>query len=292
VFSFGVMLYEMACGQRPFQGSNTSAILLQVVRKEPRPIEEINRAVPPLLAGLIRDCLEKDEEDRLQSMAEVESRLSTMVQTVMSADPSASSAPRAKRAWWQGPARRTWLAGGAIVALLAATLAFPSAREWAGMDVGVRVLRIVTIGFGERVPRGGLVTRGVRGNAFLQGSARSPRSEVIDAPADPGEDREQPDEGNQRKAATSVRAGKHRRLGGGRSGYRRGAGRCRRRERRRPFLPQRRLELLVAGSGRADVRGRGSIVGPLRTVLRGARSIAAAMVSSAPTHSPSSSWVK
>jgi len=62
VFSFGVMLYEMVGGQRPFQGSNTSAVLLQVVRKEPRPIEEVNHAVPALLASLIRDCLKKDEE--------------------------------------------------------------------------------------------------------------------------------------------------------------------------------------------------------------------------------------
>ena len=134
VFSFGVMLYEMVGGHRPFQGSNTSAILLQVVRKEPRPIEEVNRAVPPLLASLIRDCLKKDEEDRLPSMAEVENRLSAMVQTVMSADLPAAATATAEsgRSWRTVRPRNMWLAVGAVVALLAATLAFPFAREWAG----------------------------------------------------------------------------------------------------------------------------------------------------------------
>jgi serine/threonine protein kinase len=57
IFSFGVLLYEIACGRRPFQGKNSQAMLHQIAHKDPPSPAEVNPAAPPELAALIEKCL-------------------------------------------------------------------------------------------------------------------------------------------------------------------------------------------------------------------------------------------
>src|SRR5262249_25168698 len=71
VFSFGVMLYEMAAGQRPFGGNSRAAVIAAVLHEAPRPIAEARPGLPPELARLIMRCLNKDPERRAQSMADL-----------------------------------------------------------------------------------------------------------------------------------------------------------------------------------------------------------------------------
>ena len=61
IFSFGVMLYEMATGLMPFDAGSPTATLLAILQKEPAPIMEISAAFPPELARLIHQCLAKDK---------------------------------------------------------------------------------------------------------------------------------------------------------------------------------------------------------------------------------------
>ena len=134
IFSFGVILYEMACGQRPFQGADQPSILLQVVRKDPPPIEKINPSLPPGLVVLIRDCLKKDQEERPPSLAEVEQQLDILAQpasrvvfeqTSIAAEPlptAPAMQTRMKLPTW------AWIGVGTIV--MAGAFAAPRAREW------------------------------------------------------------------------------------------------------------------------------------------------------------------
>ena len=71
IFSFGSVLYEMLCGEPPFQGDSTIAVLSAVVRDEARPISLIARDVPPELEKLVERCLRKDPQRRFQHMADV-----------------------------------------------------------------------------------------------------------------------------------------------------------------------------------------------------------------------------
>ena len=60
VFSFGVMLYEMLCGDKPFQGASQLARLAAMLKTEAVPIRQKAPGVPPELERLVSACLQKD----------------------------------------------------------------------------------------------------------------------------------------------------------------------------------------------------------------------------------------
>jgi Tol biopolymer transport system component len=64
VFTFGVMLYEMATGTKPFQGESTTSTLAKILETEPVSVTELRSDLPPELARIIRRCLRKRPEDR------------------------------------------------------------------------------------------------------------------------------------------------------------------------------------------------------------------------------------
>jgi tetratricopeptide (TPR) repeat protein len=69
IFSFGVVLYEMATGQPPFQGRSPAELASAILRDTPQPIGELRADVPDDLALLIQRCLQKDAALRYQTMS-------------------------------------------------------------------------------------------------------------------------------------------------------------------------------------------------------------------------------
>jgi len=67
LFSFGAVLYEMATGQRAFDGNTTAVIFDAILNHKVK----LPSDAPPKLAGIIRKALEKDRERRYQSAAEM-----------------------------------------------------------------------------------------------------------------------------------------------------------------------------------------------------------------------------
>src|SRR5581483_5132505 len=71
IFSLGVMLYEMAVGERPFRGSSSIALASSILRDVPRPLLERRADLPAALSLIVNRCLEKNAADRFQSAREL-----------------------------------------------------------------------------------------------------------------------------------------------------------------------------------------------------------------------------
>src|SRR5260370_2029091 len=71
LFSFGVILYEMVTGARPFVGDNITTILHKIVHEEPIPPRQLNPAIHPGLDRVLLKALAKSPQQRFQLGAEL-----------------------------------------------------------------------------------------------------------------------------------------------------------------------------------------------------------------------------
>jgi eukaryotic-like serine/threonine-protein kinase len=80
IFSFGVVLYEMATGQQPFIGPTPASTFDAILHRDPIPITTKNAALPPELNGIIWRAIEKKREQRYQNMSDVLAALKALGQ--------------------------------------------------------------------------------------------------------------------------------------------------------------------------------------------------------------------
>ena len=92
LFSFGVVMYEMATGALPFSGGSTGVIYEGILNRAPVPALRLNPNLPPKLDDIINRALEKDRDLRYQSALEMRSELMRLKRDTDSGrNPSASS---------------------------------------------------------------------------------------------------------------------------------------------------------------------------------------------------------
>ena len=71
IFSLGVLIYELLTGQLPFKGVHETAIAYEIVNVDAPPMSSIKPDINPALDALILECLEKDPNERTQSVKQL-----------------------------------------------------------------------------------------------------------------------------------------------------------------------------------------------------------------------------
>jgi eukaryotic-like serine/threonine-protein kinase len=75
IFALGCVLYEMATGKRAFAGKTQASVIASILATEPAPLTQAAPMTPPALERLVRYCMAKDREERIQSAHDVKLQL-------------------------------------------------------------------------------------------------------------------------------------------------------------------------------------------------------------------------
>ena len=153
IFSFGCILYEAATRKRPFVADSNVETMHKILHEKPAPVEELNHEAPAELRRLIRRCLAKNPDQRLQSAKDLAIELREIVDEYdsLSASGSSGSGSSATAAAPAGQARTgispVAIIGGAIVVagLAIATVLFVRHESDTSTHAAAPAIRISAI---------------------------------------------------------------------------------------------------------------------------------------------------
>ncbi len=128
IWSLGLIMYELTTGTYPFTGDFDPAVIYSILNTEPPPAHEVNPDIPESHSRVIARCLEKDPDQRYQSIAELLSDMGSTAHVegwdssfgdlvIPVSNTGFGSVPARQRAW-----RRGLLAVGAVVVALVALI--------------------------------------------------------------------------------------------------------------------------------------------------------------------------
>jgi len=117
IFSVGIVLYQLATGVRPFDGSSVAAVCAQIVALEPLAPSRHNPALPPEFDRIVMRCLAKDPADRYASGEALAASLYPFARSKPEPAPH-----RLHFSWFKGPLRPAegWILAATVAAALAA----------------------------------------------------------------------------------------------------------------------------------------------------------------------------
>ncbi|MBV8841418.1 MAG: protein kinase [Bryobacterales bacterium] len=126
IFSFGVVLYQMLAGDRPFNGSSEMEIMLEILKSPTPSVSEKRPNVPAGLDGIVRNALEKDPIARYQSAEDMLRDLQQLTRdwetaaTATGALPAVAQPSAVRHSFWN---RKRMARAAAVGALLVLALA-------------------------------------------------------------------------------------------------------------------------------------------------------------------------
>ena len=129
VFSFGLVLYEMATGRRAFMGDTGPVLHAAILEQNPTPAHEVNSVVPLRLERVIGKALEKNRDERYQNVPEIRAELEGVQHDLTR----------------RTPLRRWTFASGAIAASLIAVATFWYAKRESPSSAGLPDVKLTQL---------------------------------------------------------------------------------------------------------------------------------------------------
>jgi len=123
IFALGSLLYEMATGKRAFTGKSQASLIAAILSAEPPPLASVQPMTPPALERLVKVCLAKDPDDRLQTAHDVMQELKWIVEAGSAAGVPAPVAARRK-----SRERLAWILAGVLPLVAAGAALFLAPR--------------------------------------------------------------------------------------------------------------------------------------------------------------------
>ncbi len=124
LFALGAILYEMATGRRAFSGKSQASLIAAILSVDPPPLSSVQPLAPATLERLVKVCLAKDPDDRLQTAHDVMQELKWIAEAG-----SAAGVPAPVAARHRNRERLAWILAALLPLLAAALTHFVTARQ-------------------------------------------------------------------------------------------------------------------------------------------------------------------
>ena len=139
IFAFGAVLHEMLTGKKAFDGRSQALLIASIMTADPEPLSKSMPDVPSALDYVLKRCLAKDPEQRLQTAWDLVSQLKWIAEEGSEAG---AAAPAASRQHRLGLVARVTLL---VAALLVAVMALPTVRYYRGDQRGEETRFLITV---------------------------------------------------------------------------------------------------------------------------------------------------
>ena len=86
IFSFGVVIYELLSGKKPFQADSFASTMYKILNETPEALDRIDPSLPPHLTAIVDRAIAKSRDDRYQHMTELARDLATAYEGLRGSD--------------------------------------------------------------------------------------------------------------------------------------------------------------------------------------------------------------
>jgi len=100
IFALGAVLYEMATGKRAFEGKGTTSVIAAILERNPALISAVRPMFPPMLDSVVTTCLEKDPDERWQSVRDLRTNLKWITEGGAGTSSAVKHDPWRERSAW------------------------------------------------------------------------------------------------------------------------------------------------------------------------------------------------